>query len=228
MLLIGNFVAKCFLTVTYYEVSAMINRILDFIYKTKHCLFPLYFFFSQMEETNLKVFSELRKKHPDLLFFISRKSDFRVILYNVNRDNMSLSNEVCNYIVTDLDNPERETSTLSSVLIDNFYGFSEPVDIGNNTYELTLNALPDRQLKLKLKKDRALLLGNINGQDNAVVLTVFMDISWSYVVPKLENIVITALNPKTKQLISEKILVTPDMLKRYDVSKIIAAYIQGK
>jgi hypothetical protein len=181
-----------------------------------------------MDETNLKVFSQLKQKHPDLLFFISRKTDFRVIMYNVNRQNMRLSSDVCRHVVMDLDNPEKKASPLSSVLIDNFYGFSNPVDVGNNTYKLTLNAFPDRQLKLKLKKDRALLLGTIDGVENAVILSVYMHLEWGTVIPKLDTITITGLNTKTKQLVTEDIKVTKEMLKRYDVSKIVAAYVSGK
>lgn len=180
-----------------------------------------------MDETNLKVFSQLKQKHPDLLFFISRKTDFRVILYKVNRHNMCLSSDVCHHVVMDLDNPEKKVSPLSSVLIDNFYGFSNPVDVGNDTYKLTLNAFPDRELKLKLKKDRALLLGTIGGVANAVILSVHMHIEWG-VIPKLKTITITGLNTKTKKLVTEDITVTAKMCKRYDVSKIVAAYVSGQ
>lgn len=180
-----------------------------------------------MDQTNLKVFSQLRQKYPDLLFFISRTTDFRVILYKVNRHNMRLSSDVCNHVVMDLDNLDNKPSPLSSVLIDNFYGFSKPVNIDKDIYQLTLNAFPDRQLKLKLKKDRALLLGTIDGVDNAVILSVCMNIEWGTVLPNLKMITITGLNPKTKQLVTEDIEVTPEMLKRYDVSKIVAAYVKG-
>ena len=180
-----------------------------------------------MDQTNLKVFSQLRKKHPDLLFFISRKTDFRVILYKVNRHNMMLANDVCNHVVLDLDNPDNKVAPLSSVLIENFYGFSNPIDMGNNTYNLTLNAFPERPLKLKLKKDRSLLLGTVNGVSDVVILTVFMNIEWGTVLPTLKTITITGLNPKTKKLESEDVEVTPEMLKRYDISKIVAEYVKG-
>lgn len=177
----------------------------------------------------LQIFSELRKKFPNLLFFISRESDFKIVVYTMNREGMYLADNVCSHHMIDFEKPDTVPVPLSNVLIDNFYGFKgKPIPSGTNTYEVRLLVFPDRPLQLKLKKDRALISGTITGLPNVVILGVHLKISWGLIFPSMETITISGLDPKSKQIVNEEITVTSEMTKNYDLKTILTAYVSGQ
>ena len=177
--------------------------------------------------SSLNVFTGLKNKFPSLMFFVSRETDLRVVAYSAVRLGKRLSDRVCDHINVDLANMDADAVPVSSVLVDNFYGFSTPVYVTDGEYRTTMHAIPDRPLKVLTKKTKTVLIGRVGKCESAVIIRVHLHVDMSKIIPSITKFIVTGLDPVTRSIVEESVTVTSDMITRFDVSKIVSSYMRS-
>jgi hypothetical protein len=182
--------------------------------------------------TKVAVFQKIKKKFPNLMFFVSKECDFNIVAYDVVRRDQNISKSICKYIRVDLNNDSAETSELPKILQENFYGLFSPKKIGDGVYRTHMFAMPERKLTIKLTKNKSCLYGRIdtieNGRihtiENALILCVHLFLKFNFGVPELNSLQIIGIDPATRKVIKENVMVTKEMLQKFDVSQIMKSY----
>lgn len=182
---------------------------------------------SSTASTKVAVFSKLRKKFPNLMFFVSKECDFNVVLYDTMKRENNLSSSICNYTRVNLENLDAKGLPLAQVLQENFYGLSEPIKVGEGMYKTSMHALPERTLTIKLKKGKCNLFGEVGNSKNAMLICVHLFVDFSFGIPQLNHLTIIGIDDKTRKIVEEPVPVTSDMLKKFDISQIVKTYLSS-
>lgn len=180
-----------------------------------------------MADIKLQLFSKLRKQNPKTFFYVSRETDFKVVSFEVIRQNNRLADTVCNYSILDITKPESEPTAVPNVLIENFYGFTKPVKTGTNTYSTSIHAIPDRKITIRLGKNSTSMISRVGEVQNAVLVCVHLYMSFDKMIPKMDKVMILGLDPVSREPVQEYLDVTPEMTARFDTRQIISSYISG-
>lgn len=100
-----------------------------------------------------KLHQSAQETVPSVIFFVSRDCDAKFQIYRANRrqDALIPQKEVSCATITC---PQWQNETpLSAVLLNNFYGLHVEPIVGSKKYAAFLNAFPDREMILTLRKN---------------------------------------------------------------------------
>lgn len=177
-----------------------------------------------------QVYHMLKQKHARMLFYVSRTADDKCILYHHTRYGDRLldpgvtlhSNHLSDPLVLD---------EIPTLLRDNFFGVDHgPVLQKRGVYKMTIRAIPERSIQLRLKKSGDVVpYATISGTPNIRLLNVHMDLNFNAIgMPHLKGITLTGVNVASGEVLQEFIAVTEEMLQQWDAVSLFKAFMQSR
>jgi len=178
-------------------------------------------------DSKLLAFKQLRQIVPNMFFFVSRDSDLHVVVCDGVRHEQKLSRHVADHHAVDLAYISRRPTTVSSVLVSNFYGFTPAEAVSPGIYTTTMHAFPDRKLTLHLLPNKIIAKSRVGDCLNAVVVSAHLHGDFTALVPDLTGITLTGFDQDRKRPVEEYIAITNELRAKFDVASITKSYLFG-
>jgi hypothetical protein len=182
------------------------------------------------DATALKIYKKMQTTvGPRFMFSISRKTDFRLVTYELlAKSSTNLHEDVAKISFIDLGSELHTEKVLPPVLLKNFFGLRAATFLGKGTWQTAVNCLPDRILTVKATKTNTNVFCRVGDVENAILLSVFLDMDFNGLgVPDLHGLKITALNPVTKTFVTENVHVTDTLLQKFNAQQLFREYLSS-
>lgn len=177
------------------------------------------------------VFKQIKQHKPNIVFFISRACDDKLVIYEAQKIGQALVQPVLDLYTSSVAEHKTMRVAIQDVLRDNFFGISQAQALNqkNTAFKVVLAALPERHISVVVKRSgNVIARGTVAGVENATIINVHLDMQFNASlvgvdIPYLRGLTIHA-TAKGGRVLKEYVKVTPAMLARVDVVGLMSSF----